>query len=349
MQYNANRRAVLTAGLGTLGGLCTESRSIAAAKTTLLFPRDHNVHPIFLWETWQLAGMAKAGQEEFGFQVTFFRSQAGGGRRWQAHASITDVSGARYWHGQRANDGDAKSSAVTGNPMTAKLSIGDWSLTIGSRETSASVNTDAFSLALSMTPLQPVLLHGEAGLLRQGPADDQVSYQYSMPQAAVQGALVLQGRRLSIQGDAWLNHEWSPNPLNPQAVGWDRFTMNLFDGSFVDAYQLRDKSGDRLWDGGIFRTGKGQRFEFRRGSVEFRRQKSWKSLLTQANYPVEWIVRTPADFYTVRAVLHQQELDSRPATDGVYWKGLSDLLDSNGHHIGRGLLEMTGYAQAKSL
>ncbi len=349
MPSNASRRVVLTAGLGALGGLCPMSNSIAASKKILLFPRDHNVHPLSLWETWQLAGMANAGQEEFGFQVTFFRSHASSGQRWQAHASITDVSDARYWHGQRANDVDEKNSAVAGTAKSAKLSAGDWSLTIGSRETSGSVNSDAFGFALTMKPRQPVLLHGEEGLLSQGLANDQVSYQYSVPQAAVQGTLFLQGRRLAVRGNAWLNHEWGHNRLSPQVVGWDRFTMNLFDGSFVDAYQLRDKSGDRLWDGGVFRTGKGQRFEFRRGSVEFRRQKSWKSPLTQANYPIEWIVRTPADFYTIRAVFPHQELDSRAATNRVYWKGLSDLLDSNGHHIGRGFLEMTGYAQTKSL
>ncbi|MEO8654625.1 MAG: lipocalin family protein, partial [Ramlibacter sp.] len=40
-----------------------------------------------------------------------------------------------------------------------------------------------------------------------------------------------------------------------------------------------------------------------------------------------------------------QELDSRNSTGAIYWEGLSDLLDSNGKLVGRGYLEMTGYAQ----
>jgi predicted secreted hydrolase len=28
----------------------------------------------------------------------------------------------------------------------------------------------------------------------------------------------------------------------------------------------------------------------------------------------------------------------------VYWEGLSDLLDASGQRVGRGYLEMTGYA-----
>ena len=42
-------------------------------------------------------------------------------------------------------------------------------------------------------------------------------------------------------------------------------------------------------------------------------------------YPVEWMVRTPADFYTVRAVVDNQELDSRNSTGAIYWEGLADL------------------------
>jgi predicted secreted hydrolase len=56
------------------------------------------------------------------------------------------------------------------------------------------------------------------------------------------------------------------------------------------------------------------------------------------------MIRTPADFYTVRAVIDNQELDSRASTGAIYWEGLSDLLDSNGKRVGRGYLEMTGYA-----
>ena len=58
------------------------------------------------------------------------------------------------------------------------------------------------------------------------------------------------------------------------------------------------------------------------------------------------VVRTPADFYTVRAVLDNQELDSRQSTGAIYWEGLSELIDSNGKRVGSGYLEMTGYAQA---
>jgi len=46
----------------------------------------------------------------------------------------------------------------------------------------------------------------------------------------------------------------------------------------------------------------------------------------------------------VRALQDDQELDSRASTGTIYWEGLSLLLDGAGRRIGRGYLEMTGYA-----
>ena len=51
----------------------------------------------------------------------------------------------------------------------------------------------------------------------------------------------------------------------------------------------------------------------------------------------------------VVALLDDQELDSRGSTGAIYWEGLSDLRDERGQRIGRGYLEMTGYAAAIKL
>ncbi len=133
--------------------------------------------------------------------------------------------------------------------------------------------------------------------------------------------------------------------LHPSAVGWDWIGMNLLDGSALTAFRLRDKEGNAVWDGGSFRSAKSQLYTFSRGEVIFKPVRSWKSPLTQTTYTVEWIVRTPADFYTVKAVIDNQELDSRQSTGAIYWEGLSELIDSKGKIVGRGYLEMTGYAQ----
>ncbi|MDO8775785.1 MAG: lipocalin family protein, partial [Burkholderiaceae bacterium] len=191
---------------------------------------------------------------------------------------------------------------------------------------------------------QPVLLQGKQGLSRKGPEVKQACYYYCLPQLATRGSLQVKGQNFNVSGKAWLDHEWSEEILPPSAAGWDWIGMNLDDGSALTAFRLRDKAGNTLWDGGSFRSANGELFPFSRGEVIFKPVRRWKSPLSQASYPVEWLVRTPADVYTVRAVIDNQELDSRQSTGAIYWEGLSELIDSNGKRVGRGYLEMTGYA-----
>ena len=58
---------------------------------------------------------------------------------------------------------------------------------------------------------------------------------------------------------------------------------------------------------------------------------------------------TDLDGRLVRALADDQELDSSASTGAIYWEGLSDLHDAAGQSVGRGYLEMTGYARALRL
>ena len=60
---------------------------------------------------------------------------------------------------------------------------------------------------------------------------------------------------------------------------------------------------------------------------------------------MQWRVQTPAGAFEVRTVLDNQELDSSGSTGAIYWEGLSELVDHAGLPVGRGYLEMTGYAK----
>jgi predicted secreted hydrolase len=321
----------------------------------LEFPRDFGAHPDLRTEWWYVTGFAQAGGREFGYQLTFFRSRVEQAQSLAsrfaakqlvfAHAALTDVRGKRLWHDQRiAREGFGIAQADTAD---TRLRVRDWTL-VRSSDGSYAAHLPAreFTLDLRFAPTQPLLLQGRDGLSRKGPAPDQASYYYSVPQLATTGMLVLQGQRFGIdRGKAWLDHECSDALLHPEAVGWDWIGMNLDDGSALTAFQLRRKDGGVLWDGGSFRTAGGQAYIASQGETQFSAQRRWTSPLSGAAYPVEWMVRTPADIYTVRAVVDDQELDSRASTAAIYWEGLSDLFDGNGRRVGRGYLEMTGYAQ----
>jgi predicted secreted hydrolase len=349
-----HRRSLLLAASAL--GLARKASALPPAR--LEFPRDHGAHPAFRTEWWYITGQARSGAREFGFQVTFFRSRVDSTQSMRsrfaakqlvfAHAALTDVSGRKLWHDQRiAREGFGIALAAEGD---THVRLHDWSLE--RRPAGAYVATipaGEFALELQCATTQPVLLQGQGGLSRKGPRPEEASYYYSQPQLAVSGALTLQGQRFAVAGKAWLDHEWSEELLDREAVGWDWIGMNLDDGSALTAFRLRKQDGGALWDGGSFRAAQGNSHSFSRGETVFSPQRRWTSPLSGAVYPVEWRVRTPAGLYAVKAMVDNQELDSRASTGSIYWEGLSDLLDSNGNQVGRGYLEMTGYSQRMRL
>ncbi len=381
----------LAAGLAAL-----PSASWALPKKTLRFPRDAGAHNDFTTEWWYITGYANAASTggassgtssgpntrqpaALGFQVTFFRRRVTGTQGMQsrlaakqllfAHAAVTDVQGKKLWHDQRiarwSGEAPGRNPADLvdlgwASAEDTDIVLRDWSLRRVGADLQAQISASDFTLNLNFKATQPVLLQGQDGLSRKGPDEKQASYYYSLPHLQVSGSVALKGQTttLGTGSTAWLDHEWSQEVLHPQAVGWDWMGINLFDGSALTAFQLRDKAGRAMWDGGSFRSagtsGKtsdaaGVKYVFSRGEVLFKPTRIWRSALSNASYPVEWIVRTPADFYTVKAVIDNQELDSRGSTGAIYWEGLCEVWDSNQKLVGRGYLEMTGYAAALKL
>jgi predicted secreted hydrolase len=341
------RRALLLA-------MAAASQAHGLPQRQLVFPRDHGAHPDLRTEWWYITGFAQAQGRDFGFQLTFFRSRVDEAQPLAsrfaarqlvfAHAAITDVQGKRLWHDQRiARAGFGVAEAAEDD---TRVKLRDWSLARAADGSyAARLPSRDFAIDLRFVGTQPPLVQGRDGLSRKGPLPEQASYYYSVPQLAASGELVLQGRRFAVQGKGWLDHEWSEALLAPDAVGWDWIGMNLHDGSALTAFQLRRADGSALWDGGSFRAAGGTASIAQVGETRFEPVRRWTSASSGAVYPVEWVVRTPADFYKVRAVIDNQELDSRSSTGAIYWEGLSDLIDSNGKAVGRGYLEMTGYAK----
>jgi predicted secreted hydrolase len=352
------RRHLVLAGLA--GAVAWANPACALPARALTFPRDRGSHPDFRTEWWYITGQAASvgsGGRTFGFQLTFFRSRVEGTQAMTskfaakqllfAHAAITDVQGKKLWHDQRiARDGFGVASA---SEQDMAIKLRDWSLQAEGGKYTAELPASDFALKLQFEETQAVLLQGQQGLSRKGPEEAQASYYYSQPQLASRGSLQVKGQTFEVTGKAWLDHEWSQELLHPSAVGWDWIGMNLIDGSALTAFRLRDKDGNTVWDGGSFRSPQSELRNFNYGEVSFKPVRSWESPLTQTRYPVEWKVRTPTGSYTVKAMIDNQELDSRASTGAIYWEGLSELIDSNGKPVGSGYLEMTGYAQALRL
>ncbi len=358
-------------GTGVVGAQALEARpgKPSLVRRALQFPRDLGSHPQTAIEWWYVTGALRAAGRRLGFQLTFFRSRVPSTQQMRsgfaarqlifAHAAVTDLQAGRLLHDQRIarSSGQASVDLASSSTEDTDVRLRDWRLRRDDAHYMAQVRAADFGFALKLQQSQPLLLQGDQGWSRKGPEAPQASFYYSVPQLLVSGELKLAGGALPVEGRAWLDHEWSESMLHADAVGWDWIGMNLDDGSALTAFRLRTRQGDTLWAGGSWRAaGEKMARVFAPEDLEFKPGRQWRSTLSGASYPVQWFihVRMPgpdglsADTMwqklQVRALLDNQELDSRNSTGAIYWEGLSDLLDDTGRTLGSGYLEMTGYA-----
>ena len=354
-----SRRDLVLALLAARGSVAAAAATPIAAADPLVFPRDFGAHPASRIEWWYVTGRLEAAARAWGFQITFFRAatglagaEASAFRAAQlvfAHAAITDLANARLLHDQRIARSGFGIAAAAGEDTDVVLR--GWRLV---RERSrgpsryraaAASETAGFRFDLALDATQPVLLQGVAGLSQKGPEATRSSRYYSEPQLVVRGTLGLGGAApIAVTGRAWLDHEWSDALLEAGAIGWDWIGMNLDDGAALTVFRMRRADGTTLWAGGSHRPAGGATRNFANAELSFAPGRRWTSPASKARYPVEWTLDTPVGRYSVKALQDDQELDSRASTGGIYWEGLSRLLDASGASVGRGYLEMTGYA-----
>lgn len=316
------------------------------------------------------APLSPAQDPTHGFQITFFRSRVAAagalassappaGRFTPrhllfAHAAVTDLRARVHLHAQRIArwNGEPASGPDRAAIDDADVRLGRWQLSRSAAGAAASsrwrmrARAERFALHGSLLAEGPPLLQGDAGFSRKGPQEWQASHYYSLPQLAAELTLEVNGQMLAMRGRAWLDHEWSDELMPGQAVGWDWIGINLFDGGALTAFRLRRADGSVVWAGGSQRAADPRAVPraFAASEVQFTARRHWQSAATNASYPVEWQVHTPAGRQFVRALLEAQELDARAGTGAVYWEGLAELLDEGGRRVGLGYLEMTGYA-----
>jgi predicted secreted hydrolase len=322
----------------------------------LAFPRDEGSHPDFRIEWWYVTGQLEDTESKVkrprGFQVTFFRVRTGLAENNPssfaprqvlfAHAAIADPADGKLHHAQRSARAGFDLAYAREGALDVKLD--DWSLRQdGPGRYVTVVHGEDFDFELTLQATQSPLLQGERGFSRKGPDPRAASYYYSLPQLAVDGTIVLDGRRQQVRGQAWFDHEWSSNYVDENALGWDWMGVNLHDGSALMAFRMRDRQGGERWAGATLREKKAAA-PFGPEAVEWTPLKSWRSPRTGVSYPIAWRVQVGDRRYRVEPLMLDAELDSRPTTGILYWEGPIRLLDdASGEELGRGYLELTGY------
>ncbi len=333
---------------------------------TLVFPRDHGAHPDFRTEWWYITGWLRDEADvERGFQLTFFRVRPriaeGGSSRFSpnqlllAHAAVADPARGRLLHAERA-ERSLPPLAGAGEAHT-DVRIRDWSLAWSEAPGVAGayharVGAGEFAFDLELRPEGAPVLNGQGGYSRKAPDPKHASYYYSRPHLKVSGHLSAGHDAHRVTGAAWLDHEWSSEIMPDDARGWDWIGVNLDDGGALMAFRMRGEKGEPIWSAATLREADGSLRTFQQDEISFVPTREWRSPRSGTVYPVAWSLHlagagnAPVRTFRIVPLMDDQELDSRASTGAIYWEGAVRLFDdgTEPQEIGKGYLEMTGYA-----
>lgn len=327
------------AGLGSGG----DAYAQVTPGRSFTFPQDHLAHPEFRIEWWYVtANLEAADGTPMGAQWTLFRqagapSDAGTGWQsaqvWMGHAAVTTPEA--HHLAETFARGGIGQAGVSGPPFAAW--IDDWAMQgtgPGFEELRVTASGDAFSYDLTLTAQGPLVLQGDQGYSVKSDAG-QASYYYSQPFFTVTGAVVMDGRSIEVTGRAWLDREWSSQPLTSTQTGWDWFALHLPGGEKLMAYQLRDDRGP-VYVPGTWIAADGTPTPLLPGQIFLTPLQ--QTQVAGLEIPTHWQVRVPDR--GIDLVTEPVNPQSYMRTAFPYWEG---PIRFTGSHEGMGYLEMTGY------
>lgn len=317
----------------------------------LVFPADHGPHPDYRIEWWYLTANLKGEDgKEYGAQWTLFRSALAPGRKvgwsspqiWMGHAAITTAD--RQFVAERLSRDGIDQSGVTSEPFSAW--IDDWRMQLrglpGAAEANANINLSVmwvrasgkdFTYDLSLDAVGPVVAQGDNGYSVKSPTG-QASYYYSQPFYAVTGSIKLPSGEVKVIGKAWLDHEWSSQPLAADQTGWDWFSLHLDTGEKLMGFKLRDSGVG--FTSGTWIAADGSATPLEPGELQATPTNS--SIVGGKSVPTQWHLEIPKRGSNVTTTpLNAQ---AWMTTRFEYWEGPINI---KGSHNGIGYLEMTGY------
>ena len=322
------------AGLGT----AAEGFAQADPNTTLQFPADHGAHPDFRIEWWYVTANLKGPDgTAYGLQWTLFRSalapRDGQGwdtpQLWMGHAAVTTPEA--HFVAERLARGGIGQAGVQAAPFTAW--IDDWVMAGPDFDhlRLAASGTD-FGYDIAMTATGPLVLHGQKGYSVKSAAG-QASHYYSQPSFQVSGRLTLPGGDVAVTGTAWLDREWSSQPLAQDQTGWDWFSLSFDSGDKLMGFVLR---GDTNYTAATWIAADGSTTALPNGA--FSATPVARHSGAGFDVPVKWHVQVPGRGLDV--TIQALNPDAWMATSVPYWEGPVTI---SGSHGGVGYLEMTGY------
>lgn len=325
------------AGLGT----DAEGFSVPERGATFDFPADHGPHPDYRIEWWYLtANLTSADGTPYGLQWTLFRSALVPGERpgwqspqvWFAHAAVTTPEA--HFATERFARGGVGTAGVEAAPFRAW--IDEWALEGPDFDTlRMTAAGPAFRYDMALEAQGPLIFHGDAGFSVKSD-EGQASYYYSQPFYRISGTLHLQEGPVAVTGTAWLDREWSSQPLSGRQAGWDWFSLSFDDGTKLMGFQLRNRDDSAGYSSGTWIRPDGTTESLPNGA--FTAAPLATHSVAGRDVPVQWQVAVPD--WGIDVTVAAMNPDAWMGLSIPYWEGPVTV---TGSHAGIGYLEMTGY------
>ncbi|MBH3465510.1 MULTISPECIES: lipocalin-like domain-containing protein [Pseudomonas] len=307
------------------------------------FPEDHGPHDGFRIEWWYVTANLKDAQGNvFGVQWTLFRNALKAGpvqpgwrdsTVWLGHAAVTSAT--RHYAAERLARGGVGQAGAQAEPFNAWIDDWNFATRPGAASPLADMQLKAsgaqFAYDLHLTSSRPLVLQGDHGYSRKSD-QGQASYYYSQPFFTASGSVNLDGHTYQVSGPAWLDREWSSQPLAASQTGWDWFSLHLDRGAQLMLFRVRQKDSDGYLTG-TWIDAQGHTETLHNSDIQL------TPLTTTAidgrNIPIRWSLKIPGKQLdiTTEAVNPKAWMDL-----GIpYWEGPVRF------EGGVGYLEMTGY------
>lgn len=326
-------------------GQATATYTPVVRGQALSFPADHGAHAGYRIEWWYVtANLTDEQGHDWGVQWTLFRSALRPGAEvpgwssptvWLGHAALSSASSHQY--SQTLARGGIGQAGVDAYPFRAW--IDDWSLAStagqGLDQLQMRATGNGFSYRLQLISQGPLVLHGDRGYSEKS-GQGQASYYYSQPFYQVSGEVERHGQRYPVTGRAWLDREWSSQPLSNTQQGWDWFSLHLENGAKLMLFQVRQRDG-QPYRAGTWISPDGHAEPLRSEQIQLDPQ-AWTRQDNGKQLPTRWRLQVATHNLDVQVAALQPH--AWMGTTIAYWEGPVQLLGSN---TGRGYLEMTGY------